>query len=402
MLSHAALELELTQGVEGAIQIGLNPFPNAPEWNRSMIDVIRADLANSGRFRVNVGSRTIEQWKQKDFETVLIAKAGKTFFGGQQVTFQLIDPFKNTHLMSQTFKVKTGFERKLAHHVADIIFKKMTGDKGVFSTKLAYIVTERKNNGLINYRLEVADSDGFNAKTVMESTQPIMSPTWAHDGKSLAFVSFEKRRSSIYRLYLNSGKRELITQFPGINGAPAWSHDDRKLAVVLSKSGSPKVYVLDVATKKLKQMTYGFSIDTEPDWSPDNRHIVFTSDRGGSPQVYQLDVASRKIKRVSFIGNYNARPRYSPDGKSIVMVNRRDGMFNIALQDLERDEVRLLSYTGRAESPTLSPNGRLILYASSFGNRGILNLVSTDGRVKLRLPARRGDVQEPAWSPYLG
>ena len=306
-------------------------------------------------------------------------------------------------IFNKQYRVHMRDLRQLAHHISDEIFQNLTGEREVFSTRIAYILVEnRGQQGQASYTLEVADADGQNPRILLRSSHPIMSPAWSPDGKRIAYVSFESNKSEIYIVNVATGRRELITSYEGINGAPSWSPDGKKLAVVLSKSGHPNIYIVDLATKQLERLTTTRAIDTEPHWSPDGNSIIFTSDRGRTPQIYRVTLINKKIERMTFEGNYNASASYAPDGKAIILLHRIGSGFNIALQDINTGHISQLTRFGNNESPSISPNGRMVLFAAKHGCRNVLSMVSTDGRVRLTLPARTGEVQEPAWPPFLG
>lgn len=415
LLSHnasAALNLELTQGVANQLPVAIVPFTGdtrfAPE--NDITRVIQSDLSHSGQFKVTLTKNlsqadkaTVAYWRAHQIDDVLSGKI--TALGQQQyrvsINLMQVAQGRKQTLAQQEFTVKYPQLRALGHHISDLIYEKLTGVKGIFSTRIAYVLVTRENNHRV-YSLQVADMDGYNAKPLLTSTQPVMSPAWSHDGKRIAYVSFEKIMPGIYIQTIANGQRQLVSDYPGINGAPAWSPDDKTLALALSKnSATPKIYLMNLMSKDLRQVSFGFSIDTEPTWSADGRSLLFTSDRGGGPQIYQLDLHSKRLQRITFDGSYNARASFSPDGKMIVVLNREQGMYNIAVQDLDNDTLLNITHSGFNASPSFAPNGQMILFESKPGEHGLLGMASIDGRINCRLPTPIGDVQDPVWSPFL-
>lgn len=379
--------------------------------------IIQKDLQTSGQFKV-LSTQALRQfpshqaevqypyWQSLKIEDMVVGsiqKAGSRY----NVKFELLDVARQKTQTPQAPLLATHFDniqphelRGLAHHISDLVFQKLIGMKGFFSTRIAYI-SILQNGKNAQRTLEVADYDGHNPKTLFRCAAPIMSPTWSPEGKRIAFVSFEKNRSSINIVDVLTGRVERVTQFPGINSAPAWSPDGRKLAVVLSKDGGPKIYSIDLASKQVSQLTSGAGIDTEPCWAPDGHSIVFTSDRGGKPQIYRVTLGAGKVDRLTFTGTYNAKPSLTPDGKNLVTLHRNEeGLFSIAVHNLSNGAARVLTQTGLNDSPALAPNGMMVLYGAQDGGQGVLGAVTLDGRLKMRLPAREGSVQEPAWSPF--
>lgn len=417
----APLDLVLTQGVSSALPIAIVPFSGQQDLrdDENLSNVITADLQNSGQFKP-LSTQAMTQtpndpanvdnnyWRSTGVDNVVVGQVKSVGGGKYQVSFALLDVFKGqanagkSILLSKDFTVPKGELRAYAHHISDMIYEKLTGVRGVFSTKIAYVLVQRSSGAPAQYTLEIADADGYNPRAMLSSKQPIMSPAWSRDGTRISYVSFEKVTPQIFVQDVATASRRVISSFPGINGAPAWSPQDDRLALVLSKGGeSPKIYVMNVSGGQLQQVTFGNSIDTEPNWSPDGQSLIFTSDRGGGPQIYQVNLKSGDTQRLTFHGSYNARASFSSDGKNIVMINRDRGMYNIALQNLQSGTVLLLTNSGYDASPSIAPNGRMVLYETDQ-QQGVLGMASTDGKVKLRLPAPNGSVQDPAWSPYLG
>ncbi len=401
-----SLDLELTQGINAALPIGINSFGSGHE-SQDLTDVISHDLQLSGQFKLisasqGVDVQPVSAWQRAGADSVLSGQVSRIDGSRYKVSYELVDAASQGRLLlSNSFQVNENQLRALAHHISDDVYQKLTGERGVFSTRIAYILVKR-GVGKTQYSLEVADMDSSNPHSLLISSEPIMSPAWSPDGTKIAYVSFEKKHAQIFTVDVATGQRRLLTDFPGINGAPAWSPDGRQLAVVLSKSGNPKIYAVDLSTGAMKQLTFGEAIDTEPRYSPDGRSILFTSGRGGSPQIYRLSLADGAVTRMSYDGNYNARASYTPNQQHIVMLHRDDRRFNIGVQDLSSGRVNALTDSQMDESPSISPNGRLILYATHYQDQGVLAITSLDGRIKMRLPSRDGDVQEPAWSPFLG
>lgn len=408
----AALNLELTRGVANQLPIAIIPLTSSetftPEYD--ITQVIQSDLSHSGQFKItrikNIppsDKAALTYWRTHHIDDVIFGKI--TALGQEKyrvhVNLVQVAQGRKQVLAQRVFTVKRPQLRALAHHVSDLIYEKLTGVKGIFSTRIAYVLVKREHNHRI-YSLQVADMDGHNAQPLLTSTQPIMSPAWSHDGKRIAYVSFEKIMPRIYIQTIANGQRYCVSDYPGINGAPAWSPDDKTLALALSKdSVTPKIYLMDLATKHLRQVSFGFSIDTEPTWSADGRSLLFTSDRGGGPQIYQMNLQSKRLQRITFDGTYNARASFSPDGKMIVVLNREQGMYNIAVQDLDDDTLLSVTHSGFDASPSFAPNGQMVLYESKPGRQGMLGMASIDGRINCRLPTPEGDVQDPVWSPFL-
>jgi TolB protein len=414
--SFAQIAIQIDRGYDNPKKIAVVPFgrgPNVPT-NEEIADIVSFDLARSGQFapidKRNMLSQPTRQdqvfyrdWKVLGADYLAIGNAVMLSTGQVEVTYTLYDVVSQRAMTSQKHTASPAGMRDIAHRISDSIYETITGIRGAFSTQIVYVLARNVGTKNAQFRLEMADVDGARARTLVESKEPILSASWSPDGKRVAYVSFEKQKPAIFIQELATGARTMLTDFPGLNSAPAFSPDGRKLAVVLSKDGNPEIYLMDIATRALTRLTRHPSIDTEPSFSPDGQSLLFTSERGGQPQIYRMNIASGFTERITFQGNYNARPRLLPDGKNLVFVHREQGatVFHIALLDMTRDRLLVLTETSLDESPSVAPNGTMLIYATQDRGRGILAAVSIDGRVKYRLPSSAGDVREPAWSPYL-
>jgi len=403
----AQLKIEITGFGSNLSPIAVLPLKGEEALPQKVTEIVVADLYRSGFFKIidsggvnPVPSEPNEvqfpAWKTRGADALVIGSVSPLPNGYFDVRFRLMDVVKQTQLAGFAYQVTATNLRYTAHKIADAIYEKLTGDVGVFSTRITYIV----KNGT-RFELQVADADGFGAQTILASNEPIISPAWAPDGNRLAYVSFERKKPIVYIQSLLTGQRTVAANFKGSNSAPAWSPDGRRLAVVLSKDGNSQIYLVNADGSDVKRLTNTSTIDTEPNFSPDGQHVIFTSDRGGSPQIYRVPVGGGAPERLTFDGSYNVSPRYAPDGKSFVFIQRTSGRFNVATQDFASKQTQSLTENGIDESPTFAPNGRIILYATEIRGRGILAAVSSDGRVRQRFSAAAGDVREPAWGPLI-
>ncbi|MDZ7687051.1 MAG: Tol-Pal system beta propeller repeat protein TolB [Gammaproteobacteria bacterium] len=419
------LTIEVTQGVDNAVRVAVVPFAWRGEGGlpTDVAEVIDSDLTLSGRFDTLPVDQMLSlpntsddvffrDWRLLDVEYLVIGypEPAPEYRGRIRLTFELYNVFQQQPVIGHSIEGDVENLRDMAHHVSDRVYEELTGIPGHFSTQIMYVtsidegrsaVGEPDGNRIRTFRLNVADADGRRVETVLESDEPILSATWAPDGRRIAYVSFQREgRPGVYIRDLETGRVELVAAYRGsLNGAPAFSPDGSKLALVLSKDGSPDIYVLDLDTWRLRRITRHYAIDTEPAWTPDGEKLIFTSNRGGQPQIYMMTLADLTIERLTFEGDYNARASMLPDGSAIVMVHRREGTFHIAMLDLERGRVSVLTETSLDESPSIAPNGSMVIYATQTGGEGILAAVSVDGGVKFKLPSSEGDVREPAWSP---
>ena len=411
----ALLTIEITKGVETGIPIAIVPFgwdaKNKTVLPHDVAIVVDADLARSGRFLTFARKDFLatphqdrdvafKDWRLLKAEALVIGNITPAAAGKVEVQFRLYDVFREKQLAGYSYTVSPEALRGLAHQIADVIYEKLTGEPGAFNTRIAYITHEAPRSGAAVYKLQVADSDGYGPQTIVQTTEPLLSPAWSPDGRRLAYVSFEDKRSKVYLQNIADGRRELIAEHRGINSAPAFSPDGKRLALTLSRDGNPEIYLFDLATRSLRRLTSHPAIDTEPAWSPDGRYLVFTSDRAGKPQIYRMSAEGGEAERLTFEGDYNARASYSPDGKMLTLVSRQEGLYHIATLRLDTRALQVLTDTALDESPSFAPNGRLIIYATEVRGRGLLASVSVDGRVRQLYRFAEGEVREPVWSPY--
>jgi len=412
--THAVLDIRITQGIEEALPVAIIPFQWEDPTSNLPMDIhvtIANDLSRSGRFKsmslVDMPQRpsqfnqiNFSDWRLLGIENIVIGNILVRSGDIYDVEFRLINIYSGSQIAGFRIPTKRDQLRRTAHRISDIIFEKLTGVRGAFDTRIAYITVKNIADGSKQHSLQIADADGFNPQILLESSEPLMSPVWSPDGKKIAYVSFENKNSAVYIQDILTGNRNRIANNPGINSAPSWSPDGSRLALTLSKEGDPEIFILHLASRNLQRLTNNRAIDTEPSWSPDGNTLIFTSDRGGTPQVYEISSSGGAPRRLTFEGNYNTRARYSPDGNSIIMVHRIGGRYRIAVMDLARRDIMILTNSRLDESPSFSPNGSMIIYATSRPKGGELAAVSADGRVHQRLGLQDGDVREPEWGPF--
>ena len=422
------LDFVISGGVDSARPVAILPF----SWQgaesgptQDAASVIASDLRRSGRFNPmarhdllqnvdNYEAVNVDLWKEKGIEAVVVGRITQVPDGRLKVAYELVDVYRQTQeirngklynvarnkLDSYSAFIQPNNLRFHSHRIADRIYEKLTGEKGAFATRIAYVSVERDETK--PYRLMVSDADGYAPQVVFASTQSIMSPAWSPDAQKLAYVSFENGRSEVFiKEIYKPIKATRVAAFEGINSAPAFSPDGRRLALTLSRDGNPEIYILDLTTQRFSRVTNHYGIDTEANWTPDGQSLTFTSDRGGRPQIYRKNLFGDKAVRLTYEGNYNASSSFTPDGKTMVLINRTSGVFHVAVQDIETGTLQTITETRLDESPSLAPNGSMIIYATVYRGRQVLSVVSTDGRFKARLPSKKGEVKAPVWSPYL-
>ncbi len=411
----AQLSIEITGAGARRMPIAIAPFAGEGALMQGgaagnavgISAIVRADLERSGLFRAlevpalnppltEASGVNYAEWRARLADALVLGSVAARPDGRFEVRFKLFDTVKGADLSGVAYTVGRNDMRLVAHRIADLVYEKLTGEKGVFSTRIAYVV-KRGNR----FELQVADADGAGEQSLLVSFEPIISPTWSPDGKKLAYVSFQQKKPIVYIQDIELGKQSVVANFKGSNSAPAWAPDGARLAVSLSRDGGSQLFLVNADGSGVRRLAQSGGIDTEPVFSPDGQTIYFTSDRGGSPQIYRMPAAGGEAQRVTFEGSYNVSPRISPDGKQLAYIARNSGKFQVAIMDLASRQTQVLTDSDKDESPSFAPNGRMILLATVNAGRGVLFAVSSDGRIKQRLPYAGGDVREPAWGPFV-
>ena len=401
---YAQLRVEVSGVGSTQIPVAIATFANEALTPQQITNIIKDDLSRSGYFKIiDTGAVITEttpvnfdEWKQRGAEALVVGSVQSLADGRFDVRYKLLDTIKSSTLSGFAVATPPVNTRLTAHKIADDIYEKLTGVRGAFSTRIAYVTKSGSE-----YRLEVADADGDGVRVALRSNEPIISPAWSADGTKVAYVSFEAKKPVIWVQNLITGERRVVANYKGSNSAPAWSPDGTRLAIALSRDGLTQIYTVGADGTGLKKLTSSSSIDTEPQFSADGQSIYFLSDRSGGPQIYRMSVNGGEPKRVTFNGSYNITPRISPDGNTLAYISRREGKFQLYALDLASGQEQRLSDTTKDESPSFSPNGRYIMYATESGRRAALAVVSIDGKVKQRLTVQAGDIREPTWGPFM-
>ncbi len=402
--SQAQLHLEITKAPEAAPKIAIVPFSQ----DQSIYPVVENDLNRSGKFAsasknlpaiAQLNSPNAEAWAAAGVPYVVTGSSKTNPDGSYSIQYQLYDVEKRQYLLNELLTVPASRTRQAAHMISDAIYQALTGIPGDFTGRIAYVLRNPATPEQ-RYTLQIADTDGEQPKTILTSRDPILSPAWTPDAKKIAYVSFETKRPAIYVQDLATGQREKLASFRGLNGAPSFSPDGKSMLFTASMHGNPEIYQMNLETRQLKRMTNDSAIDTEARYAPDGKSFIFTSDRGGSPQIYRYDFNNESTKRLTFRGAFNARATLSADGKKLALVHRPSGSnYKVAVQDISSGVTNILTPTSLDESPSFSPNGQMVVYATREGNRGLLSIMSLDGRFRMNLPSETGEVREPAWAP---
>jgi len=413
-LALADLDIVVTKGYDTKTKIAIVPF----FWAESTVlperieSIMTNNMVRTGRFDVLPAAQMLSQpsteegvfyrdWQLLGQEYLVIGHLKPYAENKIEAQVTLYDVVKNRRVVRVTQIVGQYQLREFAHSLSDLFYERITGVRGIFSTRVAFVTRKTLSAELYDYRLQVADADGQRARTVYKSGEPIISVAWSHDGEKLAFANKIGDRWKILIQDLKSGKVNSISDARGYTSSPAFSADGRYLAYVSSNKNSPEIYIYDFQTGKSERLTRNTYIDTEPSFSPDSKYLVFTSEKGGNPQIYRYDLATKQAERLTFEGSQNLRARYSSDGKYLVFVHLKDGRFHVASMDMASRDIRVLTATNLDESPSIAPNGTMLVYATQRGNQGVLAWVSLDGQVTNQMKSDFGDVLEPAWSPYL-
>lgn len=402
--SYAQLHLEITKAPEAAPKIAVVPFSQ----DQSIYPIVENDLNRSGRFTsastnlpatATLNNPNAEAWAAAGVPYVVTGSSKTNPDGSYSIQYQLYDVEKKQYLLNELLTVPASRTRQAAHMISDAIYQALTGIPGDFTGRIAYVLRNPATPDQ-RYTLQIADTDGEQPKTILTSRDPILSPAWTPDAKKIAYVSFETKRPAIYIQDLATGQREKVASFRGLNGAPSFSPDGKNMLFTASMHGNPEIYQMNLETRQLQRMTNDSAIDTEARYAPDGKSFIFTSDRGGSPQIYRHDFSSSTNKRLTFRGAFNARGTLSADGKKLALVHRPSGSnYRVAVQDITSGVNNILTPTTLDESPSFSPNGQMVVYATREGARGLLSIMSLDGRFRMNLPSETGEVREPAWAP---
>jgi TolB protein len=403
--AHATMEIQVFGGAANKIAVAMVPFQTAPgQPMPALTQIAGDDLNRSGQFKMVDVSGTQQPvepaqidynvWRGRGAEAIVIGQVVALPGGRFEVRFRLMDVLKQTQLTGYSYNIAPAQWRATGHQIADIVYEKLTGTPGVFSSRIAYVQKQGKR-----YELKVADADGQNPRTVVRSSESVISPMFSPDGDRLVYVSFEDKKPVVYVQSLQDGSRRKVAAFKGSNSAPAWAPDGKRVAVVLTRDEASQIYLINADGTGLSRLTKGGNLDTEPAFSPDGQTLYFASDRGGSPQIYRVPVGGGEPKRVTFSGSYNVSPAISPDGKYLAYIGREDGRFHVELMELASGQTRVLTDTARDESPSFAPNGQAVLYATVQDGRGILGTVSLDGKTRARLSESGVDAREPSWGP---